>query len=58
MERKDRNKIGKGMNKVEKELRILEEGPMVEIHLEELKTRLKIYQNGKPQALMAYTDFL
>ena len=39
-------------------LRILEEGPKVEIHLDALKVTLKKYQIGiLPLVKMAYTDF-
>ena len=39
-----------------RELKGLEEGPKAEIHIHLLKTKLKIYQIGKHQAMMEYMD--
>ena len=39
-----------------KELEGLEEGLKAEIHIDLLRTTLKIYQNGKRQAMMEYMD--
>ena len=39
-----------------KELEGLKEGSKVEIHIDSLKTTLKIYQIGKHQAMMEYMD--
>ena len=41
---------------MEKELRMLEEGPQVEIGLDSHKAIFKKYPNGKHQAFMAYMD--
>ena len=49
-ERKDHNKEAEWINNMETELRILEEGPQVEIHLDAFKATLKKYQTGKPLA--------
>ena len=47
---KDHNKKAEWINNMETELRILEEGPKVEIHPDTLKAILKKYQTGKPLA--------
>ena len=43
---------------METELRMLEEGPQVNIHPDALKATLKKYQTGKPLAEIACTDFV
>ena len=56
-ERNDHNKKGEWINYKETELRMLEEGPLVNIHPERLKSTLKKIGNWKTPGLIVFPIF-